>query len=232
MDIFVAAAQEILSNGVLGMYPCPFSALLDRKLGNFPSGAQLVRHGAGARRSHAAIDLERGYVHVLSATPMAEANGLSGAKAPATYRASPSWTPRPSQLPWARSSTLFLRMWACRIHGIVEPSADDLVITVHGDTTKDCTTRSGWPDGTVGNSNTLYVYGAGYLAPAGSSIASAQPERLRPHFGRRAPGRQPDHGRHGRTGRRRRRIRGLQGRRVQDFYNGLSMGGLVNATQQ
>ncbi|MDB4957301.1 MAG: hypothetical protein JWO36_4870 [Myxococcales bacterium] len=41
--------------------------------------------------------------------------------------------------------------------------ADDTVITIHGDTTKDPLNRGGWPDGTPGNTNIVYVYGAGHL---------------------------------------------------------------------
>jgi hypothetical protein len=40
--------------------------------------------------------------------------------------------------------------------------ADNVVITVHGDTPKNPLERSGWPDGTPGNSNWLYVMGNGY----------------------------------------------------------------------
>ena len=41
--------------------------------------------------------------------------------------------------------------------------ADDTVITIAGDTTKDPTVRDAWPDGTPNNSNMLWVYGAGHL---------------------------------------------------------------------
>lgn len=41
--------------------------------------------------------------------------------------------------------------------------ADNTVITIHGDTPKDPLDRGGWPDGTPGNSNWIYVLGAGYL---------------------------------------------------------------------
>ena len=41
--------------------------------------------------------------------------------------------------------------------------ADDTVITIHGDTTKNPLVRSGWPDGSPGNTNTVYVYSAGHL---------------------------------------------------------------------
>jgi hypothetical protein len=40
---------------------------------------------------------------------------------------------------------------------------DDTVITIHGDTTKDPLNKGGWPDGTPGNTNTVYVYSAGHL---------------------------------------------------------------------
>jgi hypothetical protein len=40
--------------------------------------------------------------------------------------------------------------------------ADAIVMTVHGDTPKDPLTASGWPDGTPGNSNWLYVMGNGF----------------------------------------------------------------------
>jgi hypothetical protein len=41
--------------------------------------------------------------------------------------------------------------------------ADDTVITICGDTTKNPLNRGGWPDGTPGNTNVLWVYGAGHL---------------------------------------------------------------------
>jgi hypothetical protein len=41
--------------------------------------------------------------------------------------------------------------------------ADDVVMTIEGDTPKDCLNRSGWPDGTPMNTNHIYVMGAGNL---------------------------------------------------------------------
>jgi hypothetical protein len=41
--------------------------------------------------------------------------------------------------------------------------ADNLVLTVHGDTPKDPLVNNGWPDGTPNNANWLYVMGNGYL---------------------------------------------------------------------
>jgi hypothetical protein len=41
--------------------------------------------------------------------------------------------------------------------------ADEVIITVHGDTPKDPLNRDGWPDGTPNNSNWIYVMGNGYV---------------------------------------------------------------------
>ncbi len=41
--------------------------------------------------------------------------------------------------------------------------ADDTVITICGDTTKNPLQRGGWPDGTPNNSNLVWVYSAGHL---------------------------------------------------------------------
>jgi hypothetical protein len=41
--------------------------------------------------------------------------------------------------------------------------ADDVMFTVEGDTPKDCLNRGGWPDGSPGNTNHIYVWGAGML---------------------------------------------------------------------
>ena len=44
-----------------------------------------------------------------------------------------------------------------------KPLADDVVMTICGDTTKDCRQASGWPDNSAGNSNQIFVLGAGHL---------------------------------------------------------------------
>ena len=41
--------------------------------------------------------------------------------------------------------------------------ADSIVLTITGDTPKDALTPSGWPDGTAGNHNLVYVWGNGWL---------------------------------------------------------------------
>ena len=41
--------------------------------------------------------------------------------------------------------------------------ADNVVLSIHGDTPKNPLDRNGWPDGTPNNSNWIYVMGNGYL---------------------------------------------------------------------
>lgn len=41
--------------------------------------------------------------------------------------------------------------------------ADNIVMTIHGDTPKTPLVRAAWPDGTPGNSNWIYILGNGYL---------------------------------------------------------------------
>src|SRR5262249_44506532 len=40
---------------------------------------------------------------------------------------------------------------------------DSVIMSIHGDTPKDPLQRDGWPDGTPGNSNWVYILGNGYL---------------------------------------------------------------------
>jgi hypothetical protein len=45
----------------------------------------------------------------------------------------------------------------------METLADNTVMTITGDTPKDCRSRPGWPDGTPNNTNHMYVLGGGHL---------------------------------------------------------------------
>jgi hypothetical protein len=54
------------------------------------------------------------------------------------------------------------------------PLADDVVITIHGDTYKDPTNKSGWGDNTPNNSNMVFVYSAGHLKSGWFGLVDAQ----------------------------------------------------------
>lgn len=68
--------------------------------------------------------------------------------------------------------------------------ADTTVMTIHGDTPKDPTEKSGWPDGTPGNSNWVYVYGAGHLKTGwfGGIEANGNVKGFDPKTGNNVPG--------------------------------------------
>jgi hypothetical protein len=108
--------------------------------------------------------------------------------------------------------------------------ADSVVMTVHGDTPKDPRERSGWPDGTPGNSNWLYAMGNGYLKTGwfGGVRNSGQVDTYDPTTGETVANGSSQ------------AVSAAAGaavafavakgdmRRVEDFYNGPAIDGLVN----
>jgi hypothetical protein len=68
--------------------------------------------------------------------------------------------------------------------------SDSVILTVHGDTPKDPRDRSGWPDGTPGNSNWMYVLGNGYLKTGwfGGVRANGSVDGFDPATGNNVPG--------------------------------------------
>ena len=108
--------------------------------------------------------------------------------------------------------------------------ADGVVMTIHGDTPKNPNVANGWPDGTPANSNWMYVFGNGHLKTGwfGGIDENGAVSGYDPATGGAAT------------------ISSLQNanaaaaaaafavakgdmRRVQDFYRGGSIAGLVNA---
>ena len=75
--------------------------------------------------------------------------------------------------------------------------ADNLVITVHGDTPKDPMNNNGWPDGTPNNANWIYVMGNGYVKTGWFGGVRAESARQRHERGsRRRRGLRRGEGRH------------------------------------
>jgi hypothetical protein len=108
--------------------------------------------------------------------------------------------------------------------------ADTTVITIHGDTPKTPLNRSGWPDGTPGNSNWIYVMGNGYLKTGwfGGVKANGNIDGFNPTTGATVPNQSS-----GATSAAAGAAvafavaKGDMGR-VSQFYNGPSLGGIVN----
>jgi hypothetical protein len=110
--------------------------------------------------------------------------------------------------------------------------ADGIVMTIHGDTPKDPTVRSGWPDGTPGNANWMYVFGNGYLKTgwfggidenrnvSGYDPATGDTANISSQANSNAAAAAAAFA-----------VAKGDMRRVQDFYRGGSIAGLVNAVQ-
>ncbi len=110
---------------------------------------------------------------------------------------------------------------------------DSMIFTIHGDTTKDPTNRGGWPDGTPGNSNTLYVYGNGYLKTGwfGSIDGSGNVTGFDPTTGAAVPGQASSMTAAPAAAAVAYAVAKGDSRRVEDFYTGPALTGIVNPTQ-
>jgi len=107
---------------------------------------------------------------------------------------------------------------------------DNVVITVHGDTPKDPRNRGGWPDGTPGNSNWLYVMGNGYVKTGwfGGVKANGNVAGFDPTTGNEVPGQASNATSEPAGAAVAFAIAKGDMKRVQDFYNGPSISGIVN----
>lgn len=110
--------------------------------------------------------------------------------------------------------------------------ADNTVISIHGDTPKNPLDRSGWPDGTPGNSNWTYVLGAGYLRSGwfGGILRNGNVLGWDPTTGQDAEMSSAQTAASASAAIAYAIARGDM-RRVQEFYNGVDIGGVVRPTQ-
>jgi hypothetical protein len=108
--------------------------------------------------------------------------------------------------------------------------ADNVVMTVHGDTPKNPRDRGGWPDGTPNNSNWLYVMGNGHLKTGwfGGVRADGSTDGFDPTTGDNVPGQQSNATSAAAGAAVAFAVAKGDMRRVQDFYNGPSIAGIVN----
>lgn len=110
--------------------------------------------------------------------------------------------------------------------------ADDVVLTIHGDTPKNPLNMNGWPDGTPGNSNWLYVMGNGHLKTGwfGGVKANGSTVGFDPTTGKDMPG-QPSTATSAAAGAAVAfAVAKGDMKRVRDFYTGPSIDGIVNTS--
>lgn len=110
--------------------------------------------------------------------------------------------------------------------------ADGIVMTIHGDTPKTPLDSNGWPDGTPQNSNWLYVFGNGYLKTGwfGGITKGGQVNGFNPADGTAANVSSQQNANAAAAAAAFAVAKGDM-RRVQDFYRGGSIAGLVNPVQ-
>ncbi len=114
--------------------------------------------------------------------------------------------------------------------GCSKTLADGVVMTVHGDTPKNPLNKSGWPDNTPGNSNWLYVFGNGYLKTGwfGGITAGGGVNGFDPATGNIVAGQASANTAQAAAAAAAYAVAKGDMRRVQDFYRGGAINGLVN----
>lgn len=108
--------------------------------------------------------------------------------------------------------------------------ADGIVFTVHGDTPKDPTIRNAWPDSTPGNANWIYVYGNGLTKTGwhGGIDAGGNVSGFDPETGNAVAGQASTVTTRAAAAAAAYAVAKGDMRRVQDFYRGGPIGGIVN----
>jgi hypothetical protein len=107
--------------------------------------------------------------------------------------------------------------------------ADNVVLSVHGDTPKTPLDNSGWPDGTPGNSNWMYLYGAGYTKTGwfGGIMRDGTVNGFDPTTGNTMPGQASTATANAAAAAAAYAVTKGDMRRVGDFYRGAAINGIV-----
>jgi hypothetical protein len=110
--------------------------------------------------------------------------------------------------------------------------ADTTIITVHGDTPKDSYNSNGWPDGTSSNANWLYAMGNGFLKTGwfGGVHQNGNVDGFDPSTGDTVPGQSSNTTAASAGAAVAYAVAKGDIRRVQDFYTGPALDGIVNPT--
>lgn len=108
-----------------------------------------------------------------------------------------------------------------------------VVFTIHGDTPKDPTVANGWPDGTPNNSNWMYVFGNGFLKTGwfGNISAGRVATGFDPATGNLVTGQGSGVTAAPAAAAAAYAVAKGDMRRVQDFYRGGAIDGMINAQQ-
>ncbi len=144
------------------------SALLGKNLANAlaPTNADLARYGINGTTPTKLVRLAR----TLIVTARAFSLGLTSSVVLPAMKDDPhgAFNNMGNLRSTAAGLGLILDAFMDDLSTMDDPACSDklsegTIITIHGDTPKNPLNRSGWPDGTPGNSNWIYALGAGYL---------------------------------------------------------------------
>ncbi len=110
---------------------------------------------------------------------------------------------------------------------------DNVVVSIHGDTPKNPLDRNGWPDGTPGNSNWVYAMGAGWLKTGwfGGVMRDGSIKGFDPTTGADMPGQMASATAMSASAAIAYAVAKGDARRVNDFYKGADLGGIVRPKQ-
>lgn len=201
-----------------------------------PSDADLARYGVSLASPTKLLDLAKS----LIVTSKAFAMGLTSCVILPAFRDDPHGAFNDMANLRATVSALGTMLQSFRddLMAIDDPScagkkvAENMVISIHGDTPKNPLDRSGWPDGTPGNSNWTYVLGAGKLRTGwfGGIDRNGTVTGYDPTTGNPA---QMSSGQTAASASAAVAYAVAKGdmRRVTDFYQGVDIAGLINPTE-
>ena len=177
-DLFEAYYKAFL--GLNRLTPCP---TVQRQLAITKASANFLGKNLAAQLAPTADDLVRygieggtpnklrNLAKALITTAKSFALGLTNSVIIPALRDDPhgAFNDMPTLLATVQSLGTILDAFLEDLDVVPDPActtgslANNVVVTIHGDTPKNPRQRSGWPDGTPSDSNWLYVMGNGYL---------------------------------------------------------------------
>jgi hypothetical protein len=214
------------------------SSLLGTNLADalMPSGGDLARYGITGSSPTKLVEIAK----TLVTTAKAFAMGLTSCVILPAFRDDPHGAFNDMANLRATVQTLGATLDAFRadLMAVDDPSCagkklgENVVISIHGDTPKNPLDRSGWPDGTPGNSNWSYVLGAGHLRTGwfGGIDRAGNVAGWNPQTGAPAAMSSSDTAMSAAAAIAFAVAKGDM-RRVNDFYQGVAISGVVNGTE-
>lgn len=198
-----------------------------------PSPADLARYGINSGTETKLSEIGKSLITSVKAFTM----GLTSCVVMPALRDDPhgAFNDMGSLRQTVRTLGIMLDAFMTDLNGIADPTCagsmigENTVVTIHGDTPKDPRERSGWPDGTPGDSNWMYMLGAGYLRTGwhGGVRRDGSAIGFNPATGADDPNRSSASTAMAASAAALYAVAKGDMRRVQDFYRGEEIGGII-----